>query len=248
MNYLVQCLACFTVAATVLAAVTIVDTHIFTEPFLSERKPRFDTYFVLRTVIACLVALLAVAGIYCNRDKASALESRRPASSAEFLAAAVFIGLPLISALLLLCNPPLFHWLAVEDSVVEWTSALLLFSGSIVLLLAATGLAMQPHGRRRGHVPASIFSLLLLVIAMEEISWFQRLFAIPTPDLLADLNMQGEMNLHNLSTSEVKNAYYLGAFSFLVLMPFIALRPRAGACWHAMATSYRAVSSSWRDR
>jgi len=69
------------------------------------------------------------------------------------------------------------------------------------------------------------FSLLALsfvffIMAMEEVSWFQRILQVETPDTFKE-NLQGEMNLHNFATSYVENAYYFGAFVFLVVFPFL---------------------------
>ena len=41
--------------------------------------------------------------------------------------------------------------------------------------------------------------IVLLFIAGEEISWGQRIFGYPTPDWIAERNLQEEFNLHNLS-------------------------------------------------
>lgn len=65
-----------------------------------------------------------------------------------------------------------------------------------------------------------LFSVLFLLIGLEEISWFQRVFEFRTPDLFFK-NAQREINLHNFATDKTENAYYFGAFVFLVVLPFI---------------------------
>lgn len=44
----------------------------------------------------------------------------------------------------------------------------------------------------------ALISLCFLFMAMEEISWGQRIFGVPTPEVLGNINRQGEITLHNL--------------------------------------------------
>ena len=43
-----------------------------------------------------------------------------------------------------------------------------------------------------------LLGILFLVIFLEEISWGQRIFNITTPESIREINMQGELNIHNL--------------------------------------------------
>ncbi len=67
---------------------------------------------------------------------------------------------------------------------------------------------------------ADSLDLVELIMAMEEVSWFQRVMEIETPKLF-ESNSQYEMNLHNYATNYTENLYYFGAFVFLVVLPFI---------------------------
>jgi hypothetical protein len=58
-----------------------------------------------------------------------------------------------------------------------------------------------------------IFSMLTLVLALEEISWGQRIFAIATPDFIAQINVQNEITLHNLSFFQRYRHWLLLLFS-----------------------------------
>ena len=89
-------------------------------------------------------------------------------------------------------------WFEGEDGISEWWSV-------ATYLAAAVGLAATArilHGRT--HVRLVWVQLLLagllLVGAMEEVSWGQRLFGWGTPGLLEQFNEQGETTLHNLGT------------------------------------------------
>jgi len=72
-------------------------------------------------------------------------------------------------------------------------------------------------------------ALLFFFGAGEEISWGQRIFGFKTPDSLAQVNKQDELNLHNLTVMEdskfLTADHMFDAFWFLfgVLTPAIAL-------------------------
>ncbi|RLA59704.1 MAG: hypothetical protein DRR04_07770 [Gammaproteobacteria bacterium] len=51
-------------------------------------------------------------------------------------------------------------------------------------------------------------ALGLMILALEEISWGQRFMGIPTPDILRESNLQGELNLHNLSGTAMHSTYW----------------------------------------
>ena len=57
-------------------------------------------------------------------------------------------------------------------------------------------------------------------MAMEEISWFQRVLEVETPEMFAE-NYQNEINFHNFYTNPIENIYYNGVFIFLVLLSFL---------------------------
>ncbi len=44
-----------------------------------------------------------------------------------------------------------------------------------------------------------LLGLLFLMAFLEEISWGQRIFNITTPEIIREVNMQGELNIHNLA-------------------------------------------------
>ncbi len=70
-----------------------------------------------------------------------------------------------------------------------------------------------------------IFSFLLLLVAMEEISWGQSFFHFDTPKKWAAINVQGETTLHNLNGIQGENGYLrfgfgLGGFFGVLLNYF----------------------------
>ena len=91
----------------------------------------------------------------------------------------------------------LSRWMLRENHPVE----LLTF----VFLLAAAGvgsaLAVESRNSRDESLAYGfygIFSLLLVLVALEEIAWGQWLFGFATPDYWAAINAQGETTLHNI--------------------------------------------------
>ncbi len=77
--------------------------------------------------------------------------------------------------------------------------------------------------KRKQWLLVGIVALLALVtfwMAMEEISWGQRIFKWETTGYFAENNMQNETNLHNLNTQVFQNALYFGGFLLLVALPF----------------------------
>ncbi len=103
-----------------------------------------------------------------------------------------------------------------EDLGVESLQALLYFaSGSIQLWLVFRRADGGTYGR---HLHFFLF-ILFLVIAMEEISWGQRLFNWETPPFLSDLNLQGETNIHNIHGSVFNWVVTLFVFAFCYLVP-----------------------------
>jgi hypothetical protein len=68
-----------------------------------------------------------------------------------------------------------------------------------------------------------------LFVAGEEISWGQRIFGWETPESLAELNRQGETNIHNIgSVLRLFNLTTMLASLYAVIVP-IAWRLRAGS-------------------
>ena len=110
------------------------------------------------------------------------------------LANSLIIGSALAAGLTRELAPELYHSIAQEDGPLEWASfwAFLLAAG------AAGWLAFRT--RARGRLPwcEAGLSLLCLFIAMEEISWGQRLLGYQPPSYFLEHNFQQELNLHNL--------------------------------------------------
>ena len=89
-------------------------------------------------------------------------------------------------------QPVAFVFFVAEDRWSEYGTFVGWFLSSSMLVWA---LLKFPKFRRPGHY---IFALVAFLIAMEEISWGQRILGIATPGLISVQNLQGELNFHNM--------------------------------------------------
>ena len=119
-------------------------------------------------------------------------------------------------------------WFGGEDGASEWWS--------VATYLVAAFLAGATAWRLRnaGHpLLASlhwVLSAVLLVGALEEISWGQRIFDWGTPETLATVNAQGETTIHNLGNvdSAIFSLFFWGSLAALAGGALRAVWHRSG--------------------
>lgn len=88
-----------------------------------------------------------------------------------------------------------------EDGVVESLGALAFLIASIAFVVARFRLPAPAEARSwlvRYQVFHLVLATLMFLAFAEEISWGQRIFGWQSPDALAEINTQGETNIHNL--------------------------------------------------
>jgi hypothetical protein len=185
-------------------------------PLVREEAPGFAFYQLLQTAFAVCLSALLVAALVAARARLSPVdvEAIRPV---ERLAGITSLAMAGAAAALFLADPAAFHAFAQEDRPLEWASALLLLGAGGLLILHA----LRHRRDVFGLVVAAGIALVLVVIAMEEISWGQRLFGFATPKSLAEVNWQSEFNFHNVQTDLSETLYYFGAGVFLILLPLL---------------------------
>ncbi len=110
-----------------------------------------------------------------------------------------------------------------EDEYLEWATFW------AFVLAACLGIAAGlRHWRERGRIPWFLtgVGLFCLFVAMEEISWGQRVLGYRPPVYFLEHNFQQELNLHNLPSTSLRkwalNAVILG---YGVLLPLAAAIP-----------------------
>jgi hypothetical protein len=90
-------------------------------------------------------------------------------------------------------------WIESELGLVENLTVVFAIFGLTISLVAARRSARLSNRLLTGWL--ILFALGFLYIATEEASWGQHWIAWQTPDWLAQINRQGEANLHNVSDS-----------------------------------------------
>ena len=91
-------------------------------------------------------------------------------------------------------------WFGGEDGVSEWWSVATYLAAAA--LAGATGWRLRGTGHPGLAITQVSLAAILLVGAMEEMSWGQRLFDWGTPQVLDAVNEQGETTIHNLESVE----------------------------------------------
>jgi hypothetical protein len=142
----------------------------------------------------------------------------------------------LIANLLLLGFLGVFAWLEAsypnayyrsvqEDQALEWASFWSFFVAGGVFAVAA-----WRQRRMTGALPWFLVGLALfcVFVAMEEISWGQRVFGHRPPDYFLAQNYQQEINLHNLAGTKLRLFAFRGIIlGYGVLLPLVAFVPIA---------------------
>jgi len=96
------------------------------------------------------------------------------------------------------------QWFAGEDGLTEWASTAMYVGAAAMAALGARLLAQS--GRPRLALAHGALVAVLALVALEELSWGQRLFGWSTPEGLGRVNEQNETNLHNIAIFE--RAFY----------------------------------------
>ncbi len=152
--------------------------------------------------------------------------------AASLLAAALVLAC-LIYALLIHALAPDFHHRSVqEDEHLEWIT-FWCFAGAAWLHLRVF------RSRSREGVLAAWFPLALAAfcafVALEEISWGQRLLGYRPPPYLLEHNGQQEMNLHNLVADDLRQGAFLAVvLGYGVGLPLLTAWHRAAALLRPM--------------
>ena len=211
--------------AGLLLSLVVLDWRWFHRSVFSEHPPVFDLPHVLRSLAIAAAAWLGLRGCMGLFSGGGNIPPSTPSVWPRHrvgLAAAA--GIPLFAAAVLTVvmslNPRLFNEWVMEDGPVENLSAL--------LALAAGGvMAYAWLARRLPAVACPLRSMYLLgfavtcvLLAGEEVSWFQRQAGFETPAAFSG-NIQGEFNLHNFETDRIETAYYLAAFGVAVFGAFL---------------------------
>ena len=137
------------------------------------------------------------------------------------MAQALFIALAAGFVLLFFVDRSMYEYVLGEDRLVESATAAALFIGA--------GLFIRLAGRRRRArlpwlFPATL-AVLLVLGALEEISWGQRMLGVATPELFQQYSDQGEINLHGVAQRllavRTKDVAALAMIAYGVVLPWL---------------------------
>ena len=128
--------------------------------------------------------------------------------------ALVFLYIALADKLL---TPEQMLRVQMEDGIIEGTSALFLLCASVLSVRIALRL-----GRGRPEFYMHLFlGLLFFVMCGEEISWGQRYLGLQTPEFISAVNVQGEINFHNVYGYLFDHIFILGFLTWGVAVPLL---------------------------
>lgn len=120
-----------------------------------------------------------------------------------------------------------------EDGIVEWMQFLCFAAIALMLAYVAVDRALRLPKLNLAVLGIAGVSLVVALAAFEEISWFQRVLNVPSPDFFLENNRQAETNLHNLAlgnaslhkTILLKLIFVVGILHNLVLPLMARSRP-----------------------
>ncbi len=140
---------------------------------------------------------------------------------AALIANVLTIGTLLYAWLLLQNDADRYYRAVQEDQTLEWASFLAFFVAAVLF-----GVAAVRKWRITGRIqwfPLGL-ALFCFVVAMEEISWAQRVFAYRPPVYFLENNFQQEFNLHNVVlTGYRKLAVEVILLGYGVVFPLLLL-------------------------
>ena len=223
---------------------------------LAEGPPRFDELYLIRMLLLAASGGLAVIGLSLTLKNSASTRSqtsepqagpttpqvRRNKTTAWIYrvkawlgqknwAPWLLLGLGLGFVGLFLYSPREFTLQAREDMPVEHLSAILAILAGLIFLGVTRNLLKNRQAYSLLYPAGTLaLALILFLLALEEISWFQRILDIETLDIMEG-SLRDENNLHNFATDLVENIYYSAAFILLILIPFIADRMARTPRW-----------------
>lgn len=136
---------------------------------------------------------------------------------------------------------------AQEDGLVEYSTAIMLFSISILCLYRL--FTIQKGKTMTWKIGTLLFALLFLFGAGEEISWGQRIFNVASTKFFIENNAQGETNLHNLVVGETKlNKVIFSQLLMVVMVLYLIVSPilyRKQEWFKKLANSFAVPIVKW---
>ena len=126
---------------------------------------------------------------------------------------------------LLTIDPDLYYLSIQEDEYLEWSTFWAFFVAAIVFLRQALKPAFD---LRTGWFVIGL-ALFCLLVAMEEISWGQRIIGYQPPEYFLEFNFQQELNFHNIVSTDLRKlTTQVVILGYGVVLPIIMFVPVIG--------------------
>lgn len=125
----------------------------------------------------------------------------RPLLRLQTVLLLILLGVALILLILTFLFPDAMVDISKEDQLIENLQVLSFLLAGMGQLFVSSCL-VKDNGRRKRGIYHFLLFVVFFFVAMEEISWGQRLFGWHTPAILWKLNFQREINIHNLGHGE----------------------------------------------
>ena len=138
----------------------------------------------------------------------------------NILVNAVLFGMVLLFGWLYAFHPEVYHRSVQEDEALEWATFWAFAGATVVFSIAAV--RDVRHGGRLPWYSAGL-GLFCVVVALEEISWGQRLLGYQAPEYFLAHNFQQEFTVHNVVSTQLR-AFALKAIivGYGVALPLLA--------------------------
>ena len=177
-----------------LIIVIVLDKLYWKVGIFAEGYPDLTTGHIVRSIIifmSILAILWSLIGITNNQPMLMLEDNSGMPLEQLSILGVVFISI--IILFIFIFESSLFNALSLEDSFIEWVSALLLFASCIITAVSSSKIRNISNIPKVTKISIAFLSLVLFIVTMEEVSWFQRILEIETPKIF-DANYQNEMN------------------------------------------------------
>jgi hypothetical protein len=209
----------FLIGCLCLVSITALDILDSDFKILEEGWPDFSVRYIFRSIII-FTSILALFWSLIGHRRPKVVISESNGVSLEQVVILMVLFISVILLFIFIFKPSTFNAISKEDNIIEWGSSLLLFGSCFITAFSYLKNYHVLKNSKLIRLSLGLLSLAFIIMAMEEVSWFQRELQIETPKLF-ESNSQKEMNLHNFATNFFENLFYFGAFVFLVVFPFI---------------------------
>ena len=157
------------------------------------------------------------------KAKANANASRPIPIAAAIVANLLILAVWVYAAILHEVSSDHYKRAGQEDEYIEWGTFWAFLLAAVVWVVAAIG-----QRRAQGQLPWFLFGLSVFccLVAMEEISWGQRVVGYRPPVYFLENNFQQELNIHNVIDTKYRKMTLKGIIlGYGVVLPLLALMP-----------------------